>query len=179
MHVHPTHSQPNTTIWHWLAKTHHQWNTPCQKQGRLALRKCNGFFMPTLLVRHLNSTSSGLYRRYHLCLSQLIFREAWNSVTTWMLQLLHAPYLQLLIIWQIKDQTAFMLNMLRPLHVAVAAVITTNAILLQFKLSLLTNKCSMTGRDAHTHFSPSRKRFWFGFELHHSARSNHCDPHPN
>ena len=100
-----------------------------------------GFLCQSFWPGISNSTSSGLYLCYHLCLSQLIFGEAWNSGTTMMLEsccMYHTS--NLLIIWQSKEQAAFMLNLLRPLHVAVAAVITRNVFLLQFKLSLLTNK---------------------------------------
>lgn len=44
-----------------LFKKHSQWNAPCQKECRLPSCECNWLFLPTPLVRHLNSTSSGLY----------------------------------------------------------------------------------------------------------------------
>ena len=44
-----------------LFKKHSQWNAPCQKDCRLPSCECNWLFLPTPLVRHLNSTSSGLY----------------------------------------------------------------------------------------------------------------------
>ena len=58
-----------------------------------------------------------------------------------MLELLHVPYLQFVDNMTKQRTSGFHVkSVIRPLHVAAAAVITRNAILLQFKLSLLTNK---------------------------------------